>query len=250
IVPPDVNESELCWKGNGRSMRVGLLSISELGTATRRRIVAKREEEKYKHITDFLMRVKPEENEARAMIHAGAFDRVHAGESRASLLWMLACSRKMRGKENSRQGLFEVRPHTLKPSLPPESDIKRLRSEFAVLGFLCGCHPMELYREALKRFRVVRAGEIHRFVGKHVRIAGLLVTGKVVHTKQGDPMEFLTFEDETGLVETVFFPKTYRRFCAMLDRTRPFVLSGKVEEDFGAQTLTVSHVEAVSKGVL
>jgi DNA polymerase-3 subunit alpha/error-prone DNA polymerase len=74
----------------------------------------------------------------------------------------------------------------------------------------------------------------------------LLITGKVVHTKHGDPMEFLTFEDETGLVETTFFPKTYRRFCAMLDRSRPFILHGKVEEDFGALTLTVKAVERLS----
>jgi DNA polymerase-3 subunit alpha/error-prone DNA polymerase len=247
ILPPDVNESELCWKGNGRSMRVGLLSISDLGKETRLRIVAERKKEKYRDITDFLMRVKLEENEARVMIHAGAFDSVHAGESRASLLWMLACSRKMRGEKNGRQGLFGEGPAIPSPSLPPESDIKRLRKEFAILGFLCDRHPMELYREALKRFRIIKASQIHRFAGKRVRIAGLLVTAKVVHTKQGDPMEFLTFEDETGLVESVFFPETYRKFCAMIDYTRPFILSGKVEEDFGAQTLTVFKVETLSK---
>ncbi|CAB1056196.1 hypothetical protein D1BOALGB6SA_932, partial [Olavius sp. associated proteobacterium Delta 1] len=31
-------------------------------------------------------------------------------------------------------------------------------------------------------------------------------------------MEFLTFEDETGIVETTFFPQTYHRFCHMIDR--------------------------------
>lgn len=60
-------------------------------------------------------------------------------------------------------------------------------------------------------------------------------------------MEFLTFEDETGLVEAVFFPKTYRRFCAILDRTRPFMLYGKVEEDFGAVTLTVARVDRITR---
>ena len=33
-------------------------------------------------------------------------------------------------------------------------------------------------------------------------------------------MEFLTFEDETGIVETTFFPQTYRRFCHIIDRQR------------------------------
>jgi DNA polymerase-3 subunit alpha/error-prone DNA polymerase len=80
-----------------------------------------------------------------------------------------------------------------------------------------------------------------------VHFAGLLITGKVVHTKQGDPMEFLTFEDETGLVETTFFPKAYRRFCSILDRSRAFKLYGKVEEDFGVVTMTVTRVDAIPK---
>jgi DNA polymerase-3 subunit alpha/error-prone DNA polymerase len=75
----------------------------------------------------------------------------------------------------------------------------------------------------------------------------LLITGKVVSTKHGDPMEFLTFEDETGLVETTFFPEAYRKFCYMLDRSRPYILYGKVEEDFGALTLTVKKVATIRR---
>ena len=63
-----------------------------------------------------------------------------------------------------------------------------------------------------------------------VKFAGWLITGKVIHTKRGDPMEFLTFEDDTGLVETTFFPDTYQRFCHLLDWGRPYLLSGLVEE--------------------
>jgi DNA polymerase III alpha subunit len=59
-------------------------------------------------------------------------------------------------------------------------------------------------------------------------------------------MEFLTFEDETGIVETTFFPKTYERFCHMVDRNRPYVLEGTVEVDWGVTTLTVDHVAALA----
>jgi error-prone DNA polymerase len=110
---------------------------------------------------------------------------------------------------------------------------------------LCDQHPMMLYADTLKELKTVKAKDLHCFVGGHVRIAGLLITGKVVYTKHGIPMEFITFEDDTGLIETIFFPKSYRRFCAMLDRSRPFILHGKVEEDFGAITMTVNRVEAL-----
>jgi DNA polymerase-3 subunit alpha/error-prone DNA polymerase len=74
-----------------------------------------------------------------------------------------------------------------------------------------------------------------------------LITGKVVRTKSGDPMEFLTFEDETGIVETTFFPIVYDRFCHLIDRGRPYILAGEVEQNWGAVTLTVSHVRPLSE---
>jgi DNA polymerase-3 subunit alpha/error-prone DNA polymerase len=99
---------------------------------------------------------------------------------------------------------------------------------------------MTLYRGAVKQQGVIRASALKTAVGRKVRIAGMLITGKSVYTKSGDPMQFLTFEDESGLVETTFFPEAYRRFCAIMERNRPYVVSGLVEMDFGAVTLTAS----------
>jgi len=61
-------------------------------------------------------------------------------------------------------------------------------------------------------------------------------------TKDEEPMEFISFEDTSALYETTFFPQTYARFCHILNRSRPYVLTGLVEEDFGAVTLTVDSV--------
>ncbi|NQU04757.1 MAG: hypothetical protein HQ568_01590, partial [Calditrichaeota bacterium] len=61
-------------------------------------------------------------------------------------------------------------------------------------------------------------------------------------TKNREAMEFVTFEDTTGLIETVFFPRAFKQFSHMLSYTRPFRLFGLVEEDFGAVTVTVERV--------
>jgi DNA polymerase-3 subunit alpha/error-prone DNA polymerase len=106
---------------------------------------------------------------------------------------------------------------------------------------------MELYDHVLDKFQTVKAVDLPRHRGRRVRLAGWLITGKVVTTKHGDPMEFLTFEDETGIVETTFFPATYHRFCHMIDRQRPYLLSGKVEEDWGAITMTVDGVQRITR---
>ena len=106
---------------------------------------------------------------------------------------------------------------------------------------------MELFHHRLEKLITVKAVDLPRHQGRRVNLAGWLITGKVVTTKHGDPMEFLTFEDETGIVETTFFPATYHRFCHMIDRQRPYLLSGKVDEDWGALTMTVDRVQKISR---
>jgi DNA polymerase III alpha subunit len=247
ILPPDINRSEIRWTGAENAIRTGLLSIKGLSAEIQARIVTERRQGRYRSMRAVLERVKPAEDEARALIHCGALDELNPGGNRAVLMWQLGCTLKS-GSAKSRpqtQPLFgsadqarTCRP----PPLPPDDDRERLRREFAVLGFLCDRHPMTLYGSLLQKLRTVKAVDLPRHLGKRVRLAGWLITGKVVTTKHGDPMEFLTFEDETGIVETTFFPETYHRFCHMIDRRRPYLLTGKVEEDWGAITLTVDRV--------
>ena len=104
---------------------------------------------------------------------------------------------------------------------------------------------MVLCAGVLSGKNVVKAKDLPRFAGRRVRCAGFLVTGKVVSTLKGEPMEFITFEDETGLLECTFFPEPYRRFCHMLDHQRPYIIEGKVEEDYGAFTITVEAVDRI-----
>jgi DNA polymerase-3 subunit alpha/error-prone DNA polymerase len=242
IRPPDVNRSRVRWHGRGQSIRVGLQAVSGLSAATRERLIAARREAVFAGVTDFLERVRPDTTEARALIHAGALDRLAPGTRRAGLMWSLARWQGRRAAAD-RQGLLFAPPsERRRPRFPSEDPLTRLRREFAVLGFLCDRHPMVLYRAVLARRATVKAADLPARLGRRVRFAGWLVTGKVVHTKRGEPMEFLTFEDETGIVETTFFPAVYHRFCHMLDWGRPYLLTGRVEQDWGAATLTVAQV--------
>jgi len=62
-----------------------------------------------------------------------------------------------------------------------------------------------------------------------------------VHTKDWGEMKFVSFEDKTGIHETVYFPKTCSRFCHILKAFRPFILKGTVQETFSAVNLTVEE---------
>jgi DNA polymerase-3 subunit alpha/error-prone DNA polymerase len=245
ILPPDVNCSRIRWSGRGKSIRVGLQAIGDLSAETQTRIVTARRQRAFTGATDFFHRTRPDEAEARALIRCGALDSLNSGNSRAALMWSLARWRKTRDtRPVARNGSLFGNDQQLDqpPSLPPDEARERLRQEFAVLGFLCDRHPMTLFADRIDPLKTVKAIDLPRFLGRNVRIAGWLITGKVVSTKTGDPMEFLTFEDQTGVVETTFFPETYRRFCHIIDRGRPYLLTGKVETDWGAITLTVERV--------
>ncbi|MBF0530037.1 MAG: hypothetical protein HQK55_12365 [Deltaproteobacteria bacterium] len=191
--------------------------------------------------------MKPDEPETRALIHAGAFDSLGPAGDHAGLLWQLVRRRSKSlkvVKKTPIDTLFTESTTESAPEFPPGSELERLRRQFAVLGFLTDRHPMVLFTDALPS-GLVKAAHLAGRLGRRVRLAGWLITGKIVGTKTGEKMEFLTFEDETGVVETTFFPRVYQRFCHMLDWGRPYILAGRVEEDFGAITLTVDQVSPI-----
>src|SRR4030042_6173080 len=71
---------------------------------------------------------------------------------------------------------------------------------------------------------------------------GWLETGRPARKKGGEPMKFVSFEDSTGIYETVFFPKVYHRYCHMFYASRPYVIKGRVEEAFGSINLNVQNL--------
>ncbi len=252
IDPPNVNTSRIRWTGKHRQLSVGLMAVGGLSRHTMEKIVTYRKASAFTNMIDFLNRVKPAEDEARALIHCGALDRLDTNRSRTSLLWVLTRWQAKRKQVKNQLYLFaeqsipisEISP----PSFPPTATTTRLHREFAVLGFLCDRHPITLFTEAIQRKKAIKANSLYGLVGQRIRLAAWLVTGKIVHTRHGDPMEFLTFEDETGIVETTFFPAIYRRFCHRIDRNRPYLLEGKVETNWGAVTLTVDRMETIRIG--
>ncbi|MCF8081178.1 MAG: DNA polymerase III subunit alpha [Desulfobacterales bacterium] len=245
ILPPDVGKSRIRWQSEGpAAIRVGLSAVRDLSEAAGSRIVAEQNQRPFSGAADFFARVRPDEAEARALILCGALDRFSGDGSRPGLLWQLARWKNARGKKGGPPGfLFDSPAADLPPPpLPAEDPLARLRREFSILGFLCGRHPMALYADSLEQTGVKKARDLPALAGRRVAAAGWLITGKRVRTKKGDPMEFLTFEDDTGLVETVFFPEAYDRFAPIIEINRPYRLWGKVETDWGAATLTVEKV--------
>ncbi len=241
ILAPDVSTSGYAWSGRGREVQVGLLSVSELSAETAERLLACRRQRCFADLADFLLRVRPAENEARSLVQAGALDSLDPAGNRSALLWEIA-RREQKKRSCGNRLLFGDRPIS-SPALPRQKTLERLRDEYRALGFLCTTHPLCLLH--CSQGRTIKAVELERCLGRTIQFAGWLLAGKLVSTRSGEVMEFLTFEDETGLVEATFFPSIYNRYAHFLGSGKPFLLRGIVESDYGAVTLTVHQVSMV-----
>jgi error-prone DNA polymerase len=267
ILPVDINESEEHYTGVSAplqreesetgfrgTLRIGLMQIKGLSGAAIEAVLTERKRGPSRSFAEFLDRTDIAPSDADLLIKAGCFDALEKGSSRPALLWKLKerSRRKNIGPRKSSLSLFDdsgaqSRLGGTPLPCPKNYDEKTmLRQEVETLGFLISRHPLTLYKSYLKPRSYVPAKDLRRWVGKRVTTVGWYVTGKVVETKGGEPMEFLSFEDTTAIYETTFFPEIYRRFCHMIDRERPFLLHGKVEEDFGAITVTVDRVAPLS----
>ncbi|MBN1587531.1 MAG: DNA polymerase III subunit alpha [Candidatus Omnitrophica bacterium] len=247
ILLPHINESVFPYSGKDRTVRVGFMQIQGVRRQAWELLLEERSKNgAFRDFENFLGRTHFQAAEIRTLIKAGCFDCFNLPRPR--LVWQLYewMYRKDRNQSMDSRTLFDAQMEDL-PAAPELKQGLRLQHERAALGLLASCHPMELYPEQLKRLPFLAAAQIHtvgnRSPGTEVQMAGMLVTGKLVSTKHGEPMEFLTFEDSTGIYDATFFPQTYRRFCRMLTKTRPFVLRGKLEPNYGVVTLTVKNAE-------
>ena len=79
---------------------------------------------------------------------------------------------------------------------------------------------MALYAGTLKRIETVRAADLPRFYKRRVRLAGWLITGKKIRTRRGEPMEFLTFEDETGITNVLLWARDWVEYPSTMTMNR------------------------------
>ena len=234
ILPPDINASEWTYTGSGQDVRVGLMQIKSLQEDLAKRIITERQTNgPYRSLHEVLDRVKPEIVQATLLIKAGCFDSIAGELTRPALLWRLFASQA--GK-----------PPGYLP-IPPEYALQqKLTHELELFGFPLSCHPLELFQDVLARIPHIPATDLSEHVGEQVTVIGWLITEKIVSTKKGEPMEFITLEDQTSLYDATLFPNTYHRYCHLLSTNQAYVVTGLVEEQFSTVTLTVRELRLLA----
>jgi len=234
ILPSDINASVWAYTGSGKTVRVGFMQIKSLQEEVAKNLIAERQANgPYRSLADCVARVKPDLAQAKLLIKAGCLDSIAGDLTRPALLWRLLASQA-------------VKPPSFIPVPAGYSFQKSLSHELALFGFPLCCHPLDLFKAAYQDLPITFAKDLRQHIGGEVTLIGWLITEKIVSTKKGEPMEFMTLEDQTGLYDATLFPNTYRQYCHLLATNQAYVVTGLVEEHFSTITVTVKTLRLLS----
>ena len=124
------------------------------------------------------------------------------------------------------------------PSLE-QSAVEAAYDEFELLGFPVTMSWFDLLHT---RFRgEALAVDLVRFIGKKIRMVGLLVALKYVSTSNRELMYFASFLDCSGeFFETVHFPSSLKKFP--FSGNGVYLILGKVVAEFGHPSIEVEKL--------
>lgn len=248
ILPLDINASRIKYYGEKDAIRPGLMHLRGLSDGAKRRIVAEREEGgPYRHLADFLSRVKIGKTEVESLIRVGAFEGFGLTQPQ-SLFLLQALYGKMRGGE---PGLFGAGAGSLAgypggilhPGLGDYTLAERCLNELHLLGYMLSGNPLSILELHPAAEGTVPAAEIGRHVGKIIKVFGSRITDRLHWVeKSGKAMKFMTLQDSSECVDIVFWPDMLERCEDLLLEDGPFEVWGKVTEDWGTYCLEATAV--------
>ncbi len=240
VLGPDINESDWQYTGKKKTIRIGLQQLRNIKRATIERILKVREKGKFRSLADFLSRVPIGDADFSVLVKSGALDSIAGELNRPQMFWYYKLWQNSRNRNQ-----WLTRPSEIEvPLVDDYPEETRLCHELETLGFLYSTHPITSLKKRLSNLppHIIPAKDLKKWVGKTVSVLGCLITRKEVFSRHGDPMEFVSFEDETAIYDTVFFPNVYAKFCRHLDSHSGFLLTGKVMSMHGALQLEIETI--------
>ncbi len=243
ILLPHINRSEREHSGKATLIQLGLRGIGTLRSDTIDHLLKNRDEMgPFRHLGDFVMRVRPTRDEAEALIACGALDGL--GKNRPTLLRNLRAGfdAYLNGPGPLAVDADDLFSH-LKAS-EDWSEQQKYMTERKFLGFSPGTHPLALLD--IPSDGLTPAGEMSSSCGRRVKMVGWAYSHKrIVTRKTRQTMEFIAMEDLSGRFEVTVFPRVYKRHAPILRGNGPYIVHGLIEEHHGVFTLTADWIELI-----
>jgi DNA polymerase-3 subunit alpha len=245
VQPPDINASGKTFAVSDGKIRFGLVAVKNVGEGAIDAILDARRQGPFDSLFDFCQRVELKKVNKRvieSLIKCGAFDTMDL--SRAQLAAVLEQALQwgqlvQKEKADPQMGLFDTGPSQPVainlPPIPPVAEWtekQRLAFEKEALGFYISGHPLSRHESVLKRYGTTNTQSLADVGdGAAVRLGGLVRKSKVIRSKKGDPMAFVTLEDRQGSVEVTVFSALYAGIYELLADDSPVMVEGRVQKD-------------------
>ena len=118
-------------------------------------------------------------------------------------------------------------------------------ARYQALGICVEHHPILFLDEPRGPLRCAAVARAEQ--GTYCTVTGVIIASRSVAatdaTGRQRPMGFATIEDETGLIETTWFPDCFKTCNAAIDGGVPLRVRGRVEVECGFRTFTVHDAE-------
>ncbi len=246
ILLPEINASEIECTGKDDWLRIGFGRVKGVSLRTKERMIAEREKNgRFKSFADFLQRVAPSrDEEMRLLIMSGAFDELEPELKQSALQYLYACWANYKDSVEIDEW-YDDQKRKAGRLCQPYDEQRKMRHEQEVFGAPVSYHPLDFCADRLQKIKRIYAKDLKKHVNRSVRLIGVPLAHKDVTTRHNDSMQFWAFEDESGVFHCVVFPRAYERFCRLFVTEKVLLISGVVQEEYGALSVNVNRVAGV-----
>ena len=239
VLKPDINKSSNRYVVRDNKIIYPVSNIKSIGTVVASEILKARESEEFVDIYDAFSRLYLAglgKKNLETLIFADTFSSF--GINRATLIYNL-------------DSLFNYAELTkdIEPDLVMRPDIEKqqefsdeylLEKEKEVYGFYLSQHPTTAYIKDNKY--CISLNTVPDHFNKTVDCLILVDKVKVIDTKKGDKMSFITGSDETARMDFTLFPKIYKLYFA-IERGDLLKIRGKVEKRLNKYQIVVEKIK-------
>ena len=252
LLPPDINESGADFTVSGDAIRFGLVAVKGVGRGFINAVLAEREKGAFTSFPDFCQRMFDADLNKRvleSLIRCGAFDSMGAFRSQLLDAYEGVVDSIAQNKRKNLEGQFDLfggggdEPQSapemhLKP-IPEFSRRELMTMEKETTGLYLTGHPMDEYRELVKRCKAASMGAIlsdfDREGGpttfrdeQRVTIAGVVSSAKTKTTRNNTLMAYVTVEDDTASMEMLVFARALAECGPYLKEGMPILAEGRI----------------------
>jgi len=223
------------------ALRLGFRQVSGMSRRHVETLLAARERGPFVNFEDFRRRTGLSRAVLKKLADADAFREL--GTDRRQALWnALAQENRQLDQPLFADLTTDDEPTVALPALTAEEEVL---ADYRTAGLSLKGHPLAFYRRELDELNVVTAQAL-RSVSDNSRVcvAGIVLLRQRPSTAKG--LTFVTLEDETGVVNLIVHPGTWKRFHQVTQHSGIWLVDGILQSRESVQHVVVDRLRDLS----